>query len=128
MDGVNGGEDVGARLAPSRAAVSHWLGQRLSAALLLVLVPWLMFSLGSAGGMELDDLRQWIGRPSHALGLALFFLAAWYHAALGLEVVVQDYVRPESLSAVLVLGVRLAAVVGAVAAVGAVIWIVAGMQ
>jgi succinate dehydrogenase / fumarate reductase membrane anchor subunit len=53
------------------------------------------------------------------------FLAAWWHAALGLEVVIQDYVRPEAAAVLLVLAVRLAAAAGALVAVVALVRLVA---
>ncbi len=110
-----------ARLAPSRAAVASWMGQRLSAVALLVLVPWAVYSLAGLDSFAPDVLRAWAARPPHAMALVGLFLAAYYHAALGLEVVIQDYIRPESLGALSILAVRVAALAGALVAVGALI-------
>ena len=123
MRTVRASEDL-ARLAPSRAAVGGWLGQRLSAVALLILVPWVVFSLATIGSAEPEALRAWVAHPGHATALAGLFLAAYYHAALGLEVVIQDYVHPEHLVALLILGVRLAALAGALSAVAALVWLV----
>ena len=74
------------------AARRHWWLERITSAALIPLSVWLV---GALGGQDLSDrarFEQWAGQADTAVWLGLFFLASLYHAKLGLEVIVDDYV------------------------------------
>jgi len=88
--------DAGNNSAQGGAAesgVSHWWGQRLTAILLVLLVPWFTASFVTISGAGLTLVRQWIASPMTSLFLAIFMAALFRHIQLGLEVVVDDYVH-----------------------------------
>lgn len=70
----------------------HWWLERITSIALIPLSVWLIYSLGSGNLADLTDFGQWIGQGDTALWLGLFFLASLYHAKLGLEVIIDDYV------------------------------------
>ncbi len=77
----------------AKSGVSHWWGQRLTAILLVLLVPWFTASFVTLSGAGLTLVRQWIASPMTSLFLAIFMAALFRHIQLGLEVVVDDYVH-----------------------------------
>ena len=71
----------------------HWWLERLTSVALIPLSVWLICALGSQNLADRTLFEQWIGQTDTAAWLSLFFLASLYHAKLGLEVVVDDYVN-----------------------------------
>ncbi|HKJ51119.1 MAG TPA: succinate dehydrogenase, hydrophobic membrane anchor protein [Gammaproteobacteria bacterium] len=78
-------------LGSAREGTGHFWHQRLTALLLVPLVLWLGFSLAS---MPVDHatLVGWIAHPLVTIALVLLISAVFYHAQLGLQVVIEDYV------------------------------------
>ena len=79
------------------SAHTHWLYQRLSALALLVLSGfWLVF-ISHAGAFSYGELLNWLSSPLNALFMALWLGMVAYHAALGLEVIFEDYLSDLAL-------------------------------
>jgi succinate dehydrogenase membrane anchor subunit len=70
----------------------HWLGQRASAIAMLPLGLWFMYMLLHLPALDHATVTAWIAEPLQALLLSLFALCALWHSALGVQVVVEDYV------------------------------------
>jgi len=80
-------------LGTAKDGVSHWWLQRLTAVALMLLTPWFAwFVLGMIGADQLAA-RELIARPLNASLLTAFVLALLWHARLGLQVVIEDYVH-----------------------------------
>lgn len=61
----------------------------------MVLIPltlWLIYSLIHHLGAPYETARQWVMQPLVAIGLAIFIIAMFYHAKLGLQVIIEDYI------------------------------------
>ena len=71
----------------------HWLAQRTSAVLLLLLIPWMVYALISLVGAGRAEAAQFVARPWNASLLVLTLLCTLYHGQLGLQVVIEDYVH-----------------------------------
>ncbi len=82
-------------LGSAGAGVHHWHVQRLSALALVPLTLWFLFSIGTMDSFDYESFVAWMSRPWVCALLVLFFGAAYYHAALGIQVVVEDYVSDE---------------------------------
>jgi succinate dehydrogenase / fumarate reductase membrane anchor subunit len=67
--------------------------QRVTSIALLPLSIWLIFSLARLMGAEYAAVLDWIGNTFNAVLLIAFLTAAFHHAAGGLQVVIEDYVR-----------------------------------
>jgi succinate dehydrogenase / fumarate reductase membrane anchor subunit len=82
-------------LGSAKDGTHHFWHQRLTALLLIPLVLWLGFSLAS---MPVDHatLVAWIQRPFVTVVLIMLIVAVFYHAKLGLQVVIEDYVSSHS--------------------------------
>jgi succinate dehydrogenase membrane anchor subunit len=80
-------------LGSGKSGVSHWWWQRVTAVLLLILVPWLVGLLVSLVGVDVDTARTIVAKPWNAIPLAAFVIGAFWHAKLGIQVVIEDYVH-----------------------------------
>jgi succinate dehydrogenase / fumarate reductase membrane anchor subunit len=70
---------------------SHFWHQRLTALLMIPLVLWVAFSVAALPA-EHATLVDWIQQPMVTVGLVLLVIAVFYHAQLGLQVVIEDYI------------------------------------
>lgn len=77
----------------ARSGVHHWYAQRASAVLLIVLIGWLIFAMIRLSGADHATAAGFISQPINAAFLILLIVALLYHAVLGLQVVIEDYVH-----------------------------------
>ncbi len=96
-------------LGSAKAGTDHWWVQRVTAVALVPLGLWLVGSLVSNGDGDYHALTTWLGGPVATTLMALLLIALFYHAALGLQVVVEDYVH-SSLKIPALIAVRLACI------------------
>jgi succinate dehydrogenase / fumarate reductase membrane anchor subunit len=82
-------------LGAAKEGVAHWWAQRLTAVALVPLLLWFVASLVQMVGADHAHVVAWIAQPVVAVLLALLFIAGLYHLALGLQVVIEDYVHSE---------------------------------
>ncbi len=79
-------------LGSAKEGTEHFWSQRLTAIALIPLVLWLAFSVASLPGMDYVAIREWLATPFNAIVMILFLIAGFYHARLGLQVVIEDYI------------------------------------
>ncbi len=80
-------------LGSAKDGVNHWWMQRITAIALLLLSPWFIyFAVGLMGADQLS-VRAAIAQPLNATLLVSFMIAMLWHARLGLQVVVEDYIH-----------------------------------
>jgi succinate dehydrogenase / fumarate reductase membrane anchor subunit len=114
-------------LGSARGGSSHWYAQRVSAVALVLLAIWFVVSLASLAGASYEQVTGWLRLPlNSALALLLVIVGAW-HAVLGLQVVVEDYVAGKGARVVVLVAVKFAFVVAAVVGVLAVLRIAFGV-
>jgi succinate dehydrogenase / fumarate reductase membrane anchor subunit len=82
-------------LGSAREGVGHWWAQRLTAIALVPLTLWFVCAAISLMGADYVTYSAWIGEFGNALLMILTVLALFYHAALGMQVVIEDYVAGE---------------------------------
>lgn len=80
------------RSTGSQSAVFHWILQRVTAILLIPLTLQLIVFLDLSLNSSYQDTVTWLQQPLSWSGLSLWILAVFYHAALGLQVVIEDYI------------------------------------
>ena len=79
-------------LGASKEGLHHWTAQRLTAILLVPLTLWFVFSLVSVTGANYATVSAWLKQSVNAVLVMLFVLALFYHASLGVQVVIEDYI------------------------------------
>ena len=83
-------------LGSAKHGVHHFWVQRLSAIALIPLSLWFVFSAAMFARGDYAAVRHWVAAPSVAVALVLFLGAATYHSALGVQVVIEDYVASDA--------------------------------
>jgi succinate dehydrogenase / fumarate reductase membrane anchor subunit len=74
--------------------VSHWWLQRVSAVALIPLTVWFLYSLITVMlSPEVLIVQRWFASPVNALLLSLLLGAMFFHAKLGFQVVIEDYIK-----------------------------------
>jgi len=72
-------------------SATHWRHQRITAFMLLFLLPWFFSTLICMPNYHFDILTHF-SKPIPATGLILMVLSSIYHFVLGVTMVVEDYV------------------------------------
>jgi succinate dehydrogenase / fumarate reductase membrane anchor subunit len=70
----------------------HWLRQRFTAIGNLLTVLFLAISLVLLPDLQYGTVREWIARPVPATAIALLIISVFWHARIGLQVLIEDYV------------------------------------
>ncbi len=83
-------------LGSAKDGTTHFWRQRLTALLLIPLVLWFGFSI-AALPVDHATLVSWIQQPLVTLALVLLVITTFYHAQLGLQIVIEDYVSSHSI-------------------------------
>jgi succinate dehydrogenase / fumarate reductase membrane anchor subunit len=107
-------------LGSAKSGTGHFWWQRVTAVLLALLAPWLVGTLVSFVGADLATVQLALARPFTAIALALFAVALFWHAKLGVQVVIEDYVHTRALEVALQLVVTFACAFGALASLYAI--------
>jgi len=113
-------------MGSSRSGLPHWRSQRVSALFLLLLIPWLIWSLLQLAGTGYTEAVAFAASPVNATFLILLLVCLLYHAMLGLQVVIEDYIHHHGLALALLFAIRLAAAAGMIAGVIHVLKLVLG--
>jgi len=80
-------------LGSAKGGTHHWLLQRFTAIGNLLLVLFLAISLVLLPNFSYPTVTEWIARPVPAIAIALLIISTFWHARLGLQVLVEDYVH-----------------------------------
>ena len=107
-------------LGSAKAGTSHWWMQRVTAVVLIPLSFWLIMFLNLSLNAPYQEMIEWLALPLNTLGMVAWVLAVFYHAALGLQVVIEDYIAAEGIKIVAVWTVNLSFLLLALAALIAV--------
>lgn len=105
----------------AKSGAHHWWMQRVTSLALLPLTVWFVLSLATSAGMTHGEALLWIGNPLNAVLLLALIGLTFHHTASGLQVVIEDYVRPEGTRMALILAVKALCWLGAIAAALAVL-------
>ena len=96
----------------AQEGVHHWYAQRASAILLVFLVGWMVYSMFRLAGTGHAQAVAFISSPINAALLVVLLVSLFYHAMLGLQVVIEDYVHQPTVGVILLLLTRAGAYIG----------------
>ena len=71
----------------------HWLVQRFTAIGNVVLMSWLLVSLIMLGDFGYGNVVKWLSHPLNATAMILLVFSLFWHARLGLQVLIEDYLH-----------------------------------
>ncbi|MGQ0588718.1 MAG: succinate dehydrogenase, hydrophobic membrane anchor protein [Sphingosinicella sp.] len=82
-------------LGSARSGAHHWWLERLTSVSTLILFLWFIFSRVRLPSLDHQTVTQWLSSPLAAVPMLLLVVSLFWHAKLGLIVVVEDYVHEE---------------------------------
>ncbi|HEX5354514.1 MAG TPA: succinate dehydrogenase, hydrophobic membrane anchor protein [Rhodanobacteraceae bacterium] len=121
QEGLRDPLKVARRLGSSKTGVHHWWLQRVTAVALVPLSIWFLFLMNGVVFAGHPAVLAAIAQPVHAIFLIVFAVCLFWHGALGLEVIIEDYVHARWLETTLQIALRFGALLGALACVMAVL-------
>ncbi len=81
----------------AKSGAEHWWRQRLTALANVPLVIWFVVSFVSLGGASYTEARAWLGSLTNATLMVLLIVSVFWHARLGIQVIIEDYVHGRAL-------------------------------
>ena len=113
-------------LGSAREGVRHWWVQRVTAVALVPLTLWFAASLIARAGSDYGAFILWLRTPLATVLMVLLLIALFYHMALGLQVVVEDYAHIDRIKMPAVVAIHLGSFALAVAGIVATLRIAFG--
>ena len=97
-------------LGSAKSGLHHWWNQRMTAVAMVPLVIWMVSLCILMTGASYQDALAIASHPANATVLILFVAVGFWHAILGLQVILEDYVAAEGLHLVLIVVIRMFAI------------------
>jgi len=100
-------------LGSAKSGPHHWILQRMTAIGNLLLVLWLVVSLILLPDLSYGTVVGWLSRPVPALAMTLLVISTFWHARLGMQVMLEDYVHEHGNKFACIAALNLVAFAGA---------------
>ena len=113
-------------LGSASSGAHHFMVQRITAVALAGLGLWVVWIALEMLHMDHAAAHALIAKPTNAVLMISFAIASFWHAQLGLQVIIEDYVHSLALELALQIAVKFACFLGAAASVLAVVRIALG--
>jgi succinate dehydrogenase / fumarate reductase membrane anchor subunit len=106
-----------AGLGTGKYGTRDWWHQRITSVALIFLGLWTVYVFTWRVPTEYHQALMWLRFPLHALLLIITILVGLYHGALGLQVIIEDYVHTPWCKLILIYAVKFLAVLLAVGSI-----------
>lgn len=93
-------------MGAAKSGIQHWWAQRLTALALLPLALYFVLSVLLLEGASQADMLRYMGEPWNGVLFLALVIALFYHLQLGLQVVIEDYIRAEGKRLAVMLAMR----------------------
>ncbi len=115
-------------LGSAKSGTHHWIMQRVTAIIMIPLMLYIIygFMMHVVFGNYVSAVN-WLHNPLAATGIVVMLLAALYHAVLGLQVIIEDYVHSAATKFFSIISIKLIAALMAVSGLLATIKIMLGV-
>lgn len=114
------------RLGSAKHGVHHFMVQRITALALIALSVWFLVLVLGLLGSDYLTARLTLAQPFNAVLMIAFVVAVFWHAQLGLQVIIEDYVHTTWLQFTLQIAIKFLCFIAGAAAVLAVLRVALG--
>ena len=105
-------------LGSGRNGTHHFIVQRTVSVILIPLVIYFFYAIIAIVGVDnYAELKAWFSNPLHMGLLSAFAITGFYQSALGLQVVIEDYVHHELTKYLALIAVKGSCLIGGLIAV-----------
>ncbi|XVN42294.1 MAG: succinate dehydrogenase, hydrophobic membrane anchor protein [Candidatus Rickettsia vulgarisii] len=91
----------------AKSGSCHWLHQRITAIILAICSIWLIFLIGFFINKDLADVTIELRKTYNIIPLIILVVTSFYHAMLGMRVVIEDYVHCIKLRVGLIISLQI---------------------
>ena len=113
-------------LGSAKDGTRHWWMTRLTAVAMAPLMLWLIFNLARLAEADYATTVAWAAAPWNTVLLILVIATLFYHARLGLQTIIEDYVHHEARKFALLILMQFAMVLLALGGIVAILQIALG--
>jgi succinate dehydrogenase / fumarate reductase membrane anchor subunit len=106
---------VAKNLGSAGSGSKHWWHQRFTAIIMVLSIFWVFSFSWQLSGSELSGVIEAIKQPYNIIMLSLFTLIGFYHAALGMQVVIEDYIPCRAIRLTMLLSLQIFSIVTVIA-------------
>ena len=91
-------------LGSAHEGPAHFMQQRITAAANLILFSFAVGLIAKLAGADLATVKAMLGHPAVAIGLIALIVSMTVHMRIGMQIIIEDYVRGEGAKLLLLLG------------------------
>lgn len=84
-------------MGSAHEGVDHWMKQKITALANIPLILWFVWSIIGLQGASYTQFSGWLAQPVNTILMILLIISVTYHAKLGAQVIVEDYVSNKAL-------------------------------
>ena len=77
---------------PRESGYGHWRWQRISAIITLILMVYFTYLMASLGPLSYSEALSFVATPHQGIALGLLVIVGLFHAALGVQMIIEDYI------------------------------------
>jgi succinate dehydrogenase / fumarate reductase, membrane anchor subunit len=104
-------------LGSARSGSHRWWLQRVSALALAPLSVWFVISFTALINADHRTYSRWIGSPLNAVLMIVLVIVLFYHMALGLQVITEDYLHTDRIKLFAIISIQFGCLVLAIAGI-----------
>ncbi len=101
----------------TQSGAHHWMHERITSVASIPLMIWLVWSVTNFGILDYASFTAWLAQPVNAVLMILSIITTFYHAALGAQVIIEDYIHNEGYKLAKLISIKLFFFAAAVATI-----------
>ena len=98
----------------------HWRWQRISAVITLILMVYFTYLMASLGPLNYPEARSFVATPHQGIALGVLVIVGLFHASLGVQMIIEDYIPLASGRLLLVMVARVVFIIASLVSIVAV--------
>ncbi len=93
-------------LGAAKSGSAHWWHQRLTAIIMVLLSVWLLLFIKFSANQSLSNFINMLQKPYNIAPLIALIIVTFYHSALGIRVIIEDYISSIGVRFILIIAMQ----------------------